>query len=424
MDNTKHLPANAEAERATLGALLLDRDGILVVAAWLSPDHFTLEKHRWVYEAVLACYQQRVPPDIQTVADELRRRDRLAPIGDIPFLMDLSSDVPTAYHVEYYARIVERTAFLRTVIQVGGRIAALGFDEAGDVAAVASAAQALLTTALVRKEAGGPVEMSALLTEMEEAMSSETAPGTPTGFVDYDRLTGGLHPGDLLILAARPGVGKSAWALNLCHRMLKASAGRIIFVSLEMPRLQLMQRLMALQTGIPAKAIRENRLTQSQIQSVADAMGQMYHWQLSMDDAGALSFAELRLRVLRDVAVNGSPALIVVDYLQLVTNPQGREFEPRAGGRRGVARSQGAGEGGPLPDPGAVAAVTGRRDPHQPCPSAVRSARLGRAGAGRRHRDVYLSRGAVRQGHRQERRRRAAHREAAQRPGGRGAAAV
>src|SRR6185295_1183604 len=116
----KALPANIEAERATLGSILLNREAIVAIAPWLLASAFYLEKHAWIYEAMLACYNARIPPDTRTVSEELRRRDRLDSIGGVPYLSDLVDTVPTSYHVEYYARIVERTELLRQLIHAGG----------------------------------------------------------------------------------------------------------------------------------------------------------------------------------------------------------------------------------------------------------------------------------------------------------------
>ena len=211
----KQLPSNIDAERATLGSVLMDRDAIIAVAAWLAPEHFYLEKHRWVFEAMLACYARRVPPDLQTVSDDLRRSNRLIEVGDLAFLVELANSVPTAYHVEYYARIVERTAVLRRLIQAGGKIAALGYDETDDVEQTLDQAEQELFSVSQRKGMQGFLPLAQIIDQYYEYLNdvqehgSEMA-GLPTHFIDFDRLTGGLHKSDLLILAARPGVGKSS----------------------------------------------------------------------------------------------------------------------------------------------------------------------------------------------------------------------
>ena len=211
----KPLPHNDAAERATLGAIFLDRDAIVPLAAWLSPEHFYVQQHAWIFEAQLACYNRRTPPDITTVADELRRNERLTEIGDVPFLIDLSNAVPTAYHVEYYGRIVERTAVLRRLIQAGGRIAQLGFEETDDVEQTLDAAEQEIFAISQHRNLQGFVSLAQVidqyyeyLNEVQERGAEMT--GVATGFIDLDRMTGGLHRSDLLILWLRDlGVGKS-----------------------------------------------------------------------------------------------------------------------------------------------------------------------------------------------------------------------
>lgn len=330
----KQLPANLEAERATLGALLIERDAIIAIASWLAPDHFYLEKHRWIYEAVLQCYNRRVPPDLQTVTDELRRHERLVEVGDLPFLVDLSNSVPTAYHVEYYGRIVERTAVLRRLIQAGGKIAALGFDETDDVERTLDQAEQALFSVSQRRGVQDFVPLSQIIDQYLEYLNDVQergyeVGGVPTRFIDFDRLTGGLHKSDLLILAARPGVGKSSFALSIAHNMAMQNRSSIGIFSLEMGREQLLQRLLSTFTGIDAQRLRTGRISTQDLQVLVDAMGQLAAAPIYIDDTAGLSVNELRSKARRLQAERGLD-LLIVDYLQLMN----------AGGRRNDNRVQ------------------------------------------------------------------------------------
>jgi replicative DNA helicase len=216
----KSLPANLDAERATLGSILLNREAIVAIAPWLPTAAFYLEKHAWIYEAMLACYNARVPPDTRTVSDELRRQDRLDPIGGISYLAELVDAVPTSYHVEYYARIVERTALLRQLILAGGRIAALGYDEQDDLEATLDKAEATLFEVSQRRSTQDFVHIGQIIDSYYEQINylqehHGEVVGVPSGFRDLDEITGGLQRSDLIILAARPSVGKcvAAWTL-------------------------------------------------------------------------------------------------------------------------------------------------------------------------------------------------------------------
>ncbi|HEY1016144.1 MAG TPA: replicative DNA helicase [Herpetosiphonaceae bacterium] len=213
----KSLPADINAERATLGSILLDRDAIIPVAPWLFSEYFYMEKHGWIYEAQLACYNRRVPPDLVNVTDELRRRERLDTIGGVAYLIELSNSVPTAVHIEYYGRIVERTALMRKLIIAGGKIAALGYDESEDLETTLDKAETELFSVSQRRATEGFVHIGQVvdtffdhINQMQERGGEVV--GLPSGFVDFDKLTGGLQRSDLLILAARPAVGKClAW---------------------------------------------------------------------------------------------------------------------------------------------------------------------------------------------------------------------
>jgi replicative DNA helicase len=210
-------PQNIEAEQAVLGSILLNRDAIIAVAAWLRPDYFYLQRHAQIYAAMLACYNRRVPPDTRTVADELRRNSQLDLVGGIVYLGQIIDSVPTSYHVEYYARIVERTALLRKLIEAGSRIAALGYDESQDLEVTLDRAESALFEVSQRRSTQDFVPISQVIEAYYEQINylqehRGDVVGVPTAFRDLDQITGGLQRSDLIILAARPSVGKClAW---------------------------------------------------------------------------------------------------------------------------------------------------------------------------------------------------------------------
>ncbi len=328
----KQLPSNLDAERATLGSVLMDRDAIIAVAAWLAPDHFYLEKHRWIFEAMLNCYARRVPPDLQTVADDLRRTSRLAEVGDLAFLVELSNSVPTAYHVEYYARIVERTAVLRRLIQAGGKIAALGYDETDDVEQTLDQAEQELFSVSQRKGMQGFMPLAQIIDQYYEYLNDvqERGPemaGLPTHFIDFDRLTGGLHKSDLLIIAARPGVGKSSFAMSIAYNMAMMNSSSVGIFSLEMGRDQLLQRLLATFTGIDSQRLRTGKVSTQELQTIMDAMGQFSSAPIFIDDTPGITVNEVRSKARRLQAESGLDMLIL-DYLQLMSG-SGRRNDNR-----------------------------------------------------------------------------------------------
>jgi replicative DNA helicase len=338
----KSLPHNIDAERATLGAIFLDRDAIIPLAAWLQPQHFYIEAHAWIYEAQITCYYRRTPPDLMTVADELRRSERLDQVGGIPFLVELANGVPTAFHVEYYARIVERTAVLRRLIQAGAKITALGYDEADDVEQTLDAAEQEIFNVSQRRGLQDFVSLHELVDQYYEYLSEvqERGPdmtGLPTSFVDFDRMTGGLHASDLLILAARPGVGKSSFAMSIAFNVATQQRVPVGIFSLEMSRDQLLQRLLATYTGIDSQKLRTGRLSTSELQVLLDAMGQLSSTPIYIDDTPGVTVNEVRSKARRLRAEHGL-ALLIVDYLQLMSG-SGRRNDNRVQEVSEISRS-------------------------------------------------------------------------------------
>lgn len=323
------LPINLNAERATLGSVLLERDAVIVVAPWLLPEHFYLEKHAWIYEAMLACYGRRVPPDLSTVADELRRHERLDLVGGVLYLTELSDTVPTAVHVEYYARIVERAAIRRRLIEAGGKIAAFGYDESEELEVTLDKAESELFNVSQRRGQQDFVHVRSILDsyfDQINRLDSERGDmvGVPTGYLDLDRLTGGLQRSDLIILAARPSVGKTAFALSIAYNMAVKNLFSVAVFSLEMSREQLVQRLLAMHTGIDTQRLRTGTIGRD-VEQVIQAMGTLSDAELYIEDTPGLSITEVRNRARR-LRSQAPVDLVVVDYLQLM---QGRRNDNR-----------------------------------------------------------------------------------------------
>jgi replicative DNA helicase len=334
------VPADINAERATLGAILLERDAIIGVADWLTPDYFYLEKHAWIYEAMLACYHRRIPPDISTVASELRRyalpqptwrQEQAAPeepptrlglVGGIAYLGELSAEVPTAVHVEYYGRIVERTAILRRLIECGGKITAMGYDEREELETTLEKAESALFDLLPRRHAKDFRHMLDIggdyFDSINIAREQDTADGIATGYHDLDMLTGGLQPSDLVILAARPGTGKTALALSIMYDIAFVGK-RVGMFSLEMSEDQVYQRILAMHTGIPTDVLRKRKdINSEQLDVIARATGPLTACDIWIDDTPGINIAEARSKARR-LHVQHPFDLVVVDYIQRMT---------------------------------------------------------------------------------------------------------
>lgn len=319
----RSVPFDLQAERATLGAILLERDAIITIAPWLPSEYFYLEKHALIYEAMLACYNRREPPDLATVAAELRRQERLELVGGLGYLSDLAAEVPTAVHIEYYARVVERTAVLRRLIEAGGKIAALGYDETADLDVTLDRAEAELFNVSQRRSTQDFVAIGQVVNQLFTQIESlqerrgEVA-GVATGYPDLDGLTGGLQPSDLIILAARPSVGKTSLALSLAYNVAFLSNATVGIFSLEMSRDQLVQRVLAMHTGIDMQRLRTGNLRGDELNLAFEGMGVLSELPIYIEDSPGLSITEVRSKARRLAAEVGVD-LLMIDYLQLMS---------------------------------------------------------------------------------------------------------
>jgi replicative DNA helicase len=319
----RSVPFDLQAERASLGSILLDRDAIVVVAAWLPAEYFYLEKHALIYEAMLACYNRREPPDLATVAAELRRQERLDLVGGLAFLGELAAEVPTAVHIEYYARNVERTAVLRRLIEAGGKISAMGYDESVDLESTLDKAESELFGVSQRRSTQDFVPIGQIVNQLFTQIESlqerrgEVA-GVATGYTDLDELTGGLQPSDLIILAARPSVGKTSLALSLAYNVAFLANATVGVFSLEMSRDQLVQRILAMHTSIDMQRLRTGNLRADELNLAFEGMGVLSELPIYIEDTPGLSITEVRAKARRLHAETGVD-LLMIDYLQLMS---------------------------------------------------------------------------------------------------------
>lgn len=316
------VPHDLQAESAVIGSLLLDRDSIVKVAGSLSAADFYREHHGFIYAAILSLYERREPPDAVTLADELTRRGQLERIGGYSALVSAANEVPTAVHIEYYAQIVKRRAVQRRLIQEGGAIAALGFDDAlSEDEMLSKAAAHLRGVGTSRK--GGFVHVSEVVdrhttrTERDrERVAQGEVLGIPTGIAEFDRITGGLQRGDFIMPAARPAVGKTALAISWAMHAVKRGH-RTAVIELEMSDERLLDRVYSAETGLLARDIREGNLTDEQWSRYAGAQGRIAEWPLFIDDRGGLNIAEIEAQTLRLQAEHGID-LLIIDYVQLI----------------------------------------------------------------------------------------------------------
>jgi replicative DNA helicase len=315
-------PQNTEAEEAVLGSILIDPDAIIRVATILRPEDFYREKHAWIYETALDLHERREPIDFLTVCDELDRREQLDQVGGAAFITTLINVVPTSIHAEHYARIVERAATRRRLIEAAGQIAALAYQEADDVEEVVDRAEQVLFGVSERRISRELVPVKQILSDYYDRIEYLTRHrgemiGIPTGFSDIDKILGGLQRSDMVILAARPSVGKTGLALSIAHNAAKRYGQRVAFFSLEMSSEQIVQRLISAETGINSQRLRRGEIEEGEWGRFMKATSDLAETYFYVDDTPSASALELRTKARRLHAEVGVD-LIVVDYLQLM----------------------------------------------------------------------------------------------------------
>ncbi|KKS33096.1 MAG: Replicative DNA helicase [Candidatus Amesbacteria bacterium GW2011_GWA2_42_12] len=314
-------PHSTDAERSILGALLLDRDAVISVIEFLKPEHFYEDKHRRIFEVILQLYQEREPVDVVTVSEKLKKSKALTEIGGMPLLADLVNSVPTAAHAEHYAHLVKDMYTKRQLISTATRILEMGFDDSGDVRQILDEAEQKVFSLAQQHLRQVFVPVKDILAESFDRLdelhkSSGNLRGVPTGFTDLDDALAGMQNSNLLILAARPGAGKTALALNIAQNVAFGHKIPVGFFSLEMSREELMDRLLVSQAEIDAWKLKTGRMDEDEFTRLSDAMGELYETPLYIDDTPGMSILEMRTKARRLQAEHGLK-LIVVDYLQL-----------------------------------------------------------------------------------------------------------
>lgn len=318
----KSIPANPEAEEAVLGSLLIDPDAVIKVATFLAADDFYRDKNAWIYQAILDLHERREPADFVTLVDELERRNQLQEVGGAAYITALINNVPSAVYVEHYARIVERTATLRRLIAAAGQIAALAYEEAQDVEEVVDRAEQIIFNVSERRIRRDLSPVRQVMHDVVDRIDflhrhQGEILGVPSGFVKLDKLLGGFQKSDLIILAARPSVGKTSLALNFALNAARKYRKVVAFFSLEMSAEQLVQRLLAMETGIDQQRLRRGEIADHEWDMLMAAAGELSNTMLFIDDTPAASALELRTKARRLQAEHGLD-LMVVDYLQLM----------------------------------------------------------------------------------------------------------
>jgi replicative DNA helicase len=326
-------PHSVEAEEALLGAVLINPMAILDVASFLQPDDFFILRNSWVWEAILRIQERGEAIDNLTVVEELRAQSRSEEVGGGAYITYLINNTPTSLHAEVYGRIVERAAIRRRILEAASDIARLANAEDADIHEVIDRSEATLFAVTSRRKKKDLIPIRQALSEYFERVeylyeNRDESLGIPTGFNDLDKLLGGLQKSDLVILAARPGMGKTSLILNMAMNASRIGNARVAVFTLEMSNEQLVQRLMSSETGINTQRLRLGQLDDREWGLFVQASGTLGNLTIFLDDTPAISPIQMRgkcRQLYREYGLD----LVIVDYLQLMSMGTGRYNENR-----------------------------------------------------------------------------------------------
>ncbi|MEY3966527.1 MAG: replicative helicase [Actinomycetota bacterium] len=325
------LPHNLDAEQSTLGGMLLSQEAVAEVFEMVSGSDFYAPKHELIFNAILNLFGKGEPTDVIAVSDELNKQGNLIRAGGADYLHSLTSYVPTAANASYYAQIVAEKAILRRLIEAGTRIAQSGYESQGEVTDLVNQAQAEVYKVVSQTSKEDYVGLSdsieAAIHEIETAQKrGGELTGIPTGFTDLDALTHGLHPGQLVIVAARPAVGKSTFALDIARAAAIKHNKATIFFSLEMGRAEIAMRMLAAESSIYLQSMRKGNLSEADWTRLAAIRGKINDAPLYIDDSPNMSLVEIRAKCRR-LAQQVDLKMVVIDYIQLMSS--GKKVESR-----------------------------------------------------------------------------------------------
>lgn len=343
-------PQNTDAEASLLGALLIDSDAIVKVADTVVAEDFYDPKHQRIYEAIKQLYEKHSPIDVLTLSDQLKANGLLDYVDGAAYLTELTNFVPTAAHAEKYADIIAQKSLRRRLIKASQEITNLGYDESSSLQDIIESAESRLFDVSQKHVKQDITSLESILSESFDRLDElhkdkNKIRGLPTGFKDLDKILAGLQRSDLFILAARPSMGKTALALNLAHNAAKESKQPVLIFSLEMSKEQLVDRMLAMESGVEAWALRTGNLTDTDFEKIGQAMGSLSEASIYIDDTPSITVGDLRTKARRE-AHQHQLGLIIIDYLQLMSGSSRssgdgnrvQEISEISRGLKGIAR--------------------------------------------------------------------------------------
>ncbi|ADV68636.1 replicative DNA helicase [Deinococcus maricopensis] len=326
---TRVPPHNNDAEISVLGSILLDNDTLMSLGDTVQPEMFYRDGHRKIFASMRALQERGEPVDLVTLSEDLRVKGQLDEVGGLAYLIGLSDQVPTAAYAEHYARLVQEKYTLRQLIQVSGRVMQLAYDAQQPLEDILDRSEKLIFEIAEQKKQGEQFQaMSSVVHDTFEYITllhnNKGIPdGVPSGFRDLDEQISGLQKGSLNVLAARPSMGKTAFALSIAQNVALRGEKTVAVFSLEMPAVQLALRMLCSEARVDMNRIRSGQLNERDFERLAHAAGRLAEAPLVIDDEADLTLNLLRSKCRRIAAQHGQLGLVVIDYLQLMSGGKG-----------------------------------------------------------------------------------------------------
>lgn len=329
------MPNNLDAEKSVLGCAFLSKNSLTKICEDLYSDMFYSEQNQKIFEAIKRCYDNKVPIDITTVMDELEKKKDLSAIGGLDYLSEVIDSVPTAANLEYYIKIVKDKAVMRNLIETATDIVTDAYEEGDDITHLLDNAEKKILNVVKERQTSDFIHIRDAIAIAQEnleklSQNKDEITGVPTGFYDLDRVTSGLHAGEMIIIAARPGMGKTAFALNIATYAAQNTSKAVAIFNLEMPAEQLVNRMRSSVGQIDSSKIRTGNMSHDDWKRINEANSQLAETNIQIVDDAGITAAEIKAKCRNLANKEEGLALVIIDYLQLVTS----------GGKRPESRQQ------------------------------------------------------------------------------------
>ena len=331
----RKLPQNLEAEMSVIGVAFLSQDSLSQICEEMDADMFCSEANKKLFAAIKSLYLEHIPVDITTVKEELDKKKELSSIGGIEYISEVIDSVATAANLEYYIKIVKEKAILRNLIEAATKIITNSYEEKEDVTTLLDESEKSILNVIRNRQTSDFVPIKEVLNKAQElleakALNKNPITGLTTGFYKLDQVSAGLHEGELIIIAARPGMGKTAFALNIATNAATSTPKAVAIFNLEMPAEQLVDRMISAIGGIDSRKIQTGQMQPNDWKRYNEARSQLEKTNIYIEDNAGITAAEIRAKCRRLAQKKEGLGLVIIDYLQLVTS----------GGKRPESRQQ------------------------------------------------------------------------------------